>query len=210
VIAQYDVAPADQAPPAAADSSYEDGAILFQDSFEEGFGKWKLYTKQGDGRMQPTTAQACPDIRIVKVDRGGKSVSVAELVGKEPGGPRVGMVSESVKTEVDAFILAYEYTYDGRLRRAMEGLAINMKCRITPQTRPPGEWNQVRWECARKTDAQGNPCLDAKLYFNGELIGETEFVCSVEGTDVMLEVVEGQFRFANVVIRETRKVPGGR
>ncbi len=192
-------------PPAAAARVSEDGAILFQDSFEEGFGKWNLYTKRGDGSMQPTTTQTCPDIRIVKVDRGGKSVPVAELVGKAPGGPRVGMVSAVVKTKADAYIFAFEYTYDGPLRRAMEGLEIGMQCRVTPQARPAGEWNQVRWECARKTDAQGKACIDAKLYFNGELIGETAFLPSGEGTDVMLEVIEGKFRFANVVIREMKK-----
>jgi hypothetical protein len=192
-------------PPAAAARVSEDGAILFQDSFAEGFGKWHLYTKRGDGSMQPTTTQACPDIRVVTVERGGKSVPVAELVGKAPGGPRVGMVTETVKTKADAYVFAYEYTYDGPLRRAMEGLEIGMQCRVTPQARPPGEWNQVRWECTRTTDAQGNPCLAAKLYFNGELIAETTFLSSGEGVDVMLEVIEGQFRFANVVIREMKK-----
>jgi hypothetical protein len=197
-------------PPAAAGSADQDGTILFQDSFAEGFGKWNLYTKQSDGSMQPTTKQACPDIRIVKVERGGKSVPVAELVGKAPGGPRVGMVTETVKTKADAYVCAFEYTYDGPLRRAMEGLEIGMQCRIRPQARPAGEWNQVRWECTRAPDVQGNPCLAAKLYFNGELIGETAFLTSGEGVNVMLEVIEGQFRFANVVIREMKRQRKGR
>jgi ferric-dicitrate binding protein FerR (iron transport regulator) len=192
------------APPAVAGSASEDGTILFQDSFTEGFGKWHLYTKQ-NGSMQPTTTQTCPDIRIVKVERGGKSVPVAELVGKAPAGPRVGMVTETVKTKADAYIFAFEYTYDGPLRRAMEGLEIGMQCRVRPQARPPGEWNQVRWECTRATDAQGQPCISAKLYFNSELIGETAFLSSGEGVDVMLEVIEGQFRFANVAIRERKR-----
>jgi len=192
-------------PPVAAGSVDQDGAILFQDSFADGFGKWNLYTKQSDGSMQPTTTQTCPDIRIVTVERGGKSVPVAELVGKAPGGPRVGMVTETVKTKADSCVFAFEYTYDGPLRRAMEGLEIGMPCRVTPQARPAGEWNQVRWECTRTTDAQGSPCLAAKLYFNGELIGETAFLSSGEGVDVMLEVIEGKFRFANVVIREMKR-----
>jgi hypothetical protein len=197
----------EQAVPSATQEVHEDGAVLFQDSFGNGFGNWILYTKQGQSDAKATTQAQCPDIRLVKIRRDGAEIQVAELVGRAPDGPRVGIVTKPIAAKVEAFSLAYEYTYDGRPRRAMEGMETNMGREFQQKALPPGEWNKVRWDCVPKSDAQGRPVLGARLFFNGELIGATEHALP-GGIDLILEVIEGQFRFANVAIHERHKAAG--
>jgi len=211
-------------PPSNDEEDYVDGAILLQDSFEKGFENWLLYTGKGEGakgdrNTWQTTEAQCPDIRIVRADRDGRSCAVAELVGKEPQGQRVGIVTKDLGRSVhNAFSMSYEYTYEGRQRRAMEGIEIDMGWRNqdppdlgktrTQLARPAGEWNQVRWEYIRKTAPSGRGYFDSRLYFNGELIGSRSDYCDDSTPWVpalRLEVVEGQFRFDHVVIRELRK-----
>jgi hypothetical protein len=205
-------------PPVPAENEYEDGAILFQDSFEKGFANWTLYTKQGAGEMIETTELQCPDIATIKADRKGAASHMAVLTGREPGGRRVGILTKSLNAKVSGYSLAYEYTYDGRPRRAMEGIEIDMNPRSQPSdlgktrtqmARPAGEWNQVRWEYVTKADAQGGSFVDSRLFFNGEFIGRRSELMSqapvgTRDPGVVLEVIEGQFRFANVTIRELK------
>jgi RNA polymerase sigma factor (sigma-70 family) len=198
---------------AAATAEYEDGAILFQDSFEEGLGKWNLYTTKA-GALNGTIAANSPDIRLVKGERDGKAVTVVELVGREPGGLRVGIATKPFGGGMpDAFTISYEYTCEDRPRRAMEGLAIGDMSHsphfrngaFTQPALPPGQWNQVRWECERRTDAQGAQTITASLIFNGERLGSAEYPPPPGGIGLELTVIEGQFRFANVTIREMKK-----
>ncbi len=186
----------------------EDGQVLFRDSFGNGLTNWMLYTRRGNGGTRPTTEEDCPDIRIVRADRDGASISAVELVGRAPDGTRVGIVTKPIEARTDAYSLSYEYTFDDRPRNAMEGLEIHMGREFPQKALGPGLWNKVRWECVRKRDARGKPYLDASLFFNGELIGRTEYALTGEGIDLVLEVVEGRFRFANVEIREMPKARG--
>jgi hypothetical protein len=192
----------------AAAAIREDGQVLFRDSFGNGLTNWMLYTRRDNGGARPTTEEDCPDIRIVRADRNGASISAVELVGRAPDGARVGIVTRPIEARTDAYSLSYEYTFDDRPRNAMEGLEIHMGREFPQKALGPGLWNKVRWECVRKSDARGKPYVDASLFFNGELIGRTEYGSSGEGIDLVLEVVEGRFRFANVEIREMPKARG--
>jgi hypothetical protein len=67
----------------------------------------------------------------------------------------------------------------------------------------------VRWEYVTKADAQGGSFVDSRLFFNGEFIGRRSELMSqapvgTRDPGVVLEVIEGQFRFANVTIRELK------
>ena len=112
--------------------------------------------------------------------------------------------------------MTYEYAYEGRDRLAMEGLEIYVGSLVLatgktlPKAKPAGEWNRVRWELVRtdKPADNGRIAYEAKLFFNGDFIGQWPAYATPEhaGPELMLEVVEGQFRFANVVFRELKKV----
>jgi len=200
-------------------TAYEDGTILFQDSFEHGLAGWIQYTKQGEGnRALKVDAAGCPAICLIETLRDGQSKPVASLTGMEPEGTRVGISTKPIPTECQDFSLSYEYTYHGRPRLAMEGINIDINWeRNSPpflngtfkqKARPAGEWNQVRWECIWKTDQQGNPILDSHLYFNGEFIARrSEHGYTGKILGLVLEVIEGQFLFDKVVIRELSRVP---
>jgi len=199
--------------PSATTATNAEGAILFQDSFANGLGKWNLYTTKV-GAFNGTIVTNSPDIRLVQGNREGQAVSSVELVGREPGGPRVGIATKPFGEDLpDAFTLSYEYTYEGRPRRAMEGLEIGALSdaplfrngAFAQPALPPGQWNQVRWECERRTDAQGARTITASLIFNGERLGSAEYPPPPGGIGLELTVIEGQFRFANVAIREMKK-----
>ncbi len=192
---------------------HEDGAILFQDTFETGLRNWTLYTRHDTGNISETTEKQCPAISIVTADREGVTRHVAALTGGGPAGRRVGIVTKNFDCKSDAFSLNYEYTYEGHERPAMEGIEIYMetlvlaKGKTLPQAKPAGEWNQVRWEIVRANDPEGKGRMlyDAKLFFNGEYLGRRTENFEHASPGLMLEVIDGPFRFASVTIRELKK-----
>ncbi len=75
---------------------------------------------------------------------------------------------------------------------------------------PSGELNTVRMEFVRKSEQPENGFLryENTLFFNGERIGKrVEYIKPEEASPhLSLVVVEGQFWFDNVVVREMKKV----
>jgi hypothetical protein len=207
-----------QGPVAQAADVHGDGKILFQDAFEGGFTSWTLYTKVGAGKGIQTTPEQCPDIRIDRVARDGAVKPVAALTGTAPGGKRVGILMKQA-VAAEGASLSYDYTYEGRPRLAMEGIEIDRFCppsatslgdKIAAKARGPGQWNTVRWEITPQTDTEGNRYADVKLLFNGECIGRRCEYSDIAAASplrfqLVLEVVEGQLFFDNVVIRELIK-----
>jgi hypothetical protein len=198
------------------DDSYEDDRVLFQDAFDKGLGSWELFTKQGGGERIRTTEKQCPDIRLIQMKREGQSMTAVEMVGREAeGGARVGIGTRPIAAKVEAFSLAYEYTCEGPVRRAMEGIEIcdflqemqppDLGRTRTQMARPAGEWNQVRWECSFRTLAPGRSYWDSKLFFNGAFIGRRAEYRSQDAPGLILEVIDRPFRFANVTIREMKR-----
>jgi hypothetical protein len=202
---------------------YEDGAILFQDSFEQGLQHWVPYTKKGEGdRVRISEEAGCPDIRTVEIRRDGRVKPVAELTGSEPAGHRVAISTTPLGwsyQEGMAFSLAYEYTCEGEPRLAMDGINIDVNWEhnfppffngtFTQKARPAGKWNQVKWVCVPRTDRRGHPVVDSRLFLNGEFLARRWEYGWWDGTGkgvgLILEVPEGTFRFDNVVIREMKK-----
>lgn len=206
--------------------SYTDGRILFQDSFENGLTNWIPYTKEGTNRMMGTTLAKCPEIAISRVMRDGIEKQVASLTGSASAGKRVGIGMRRTFTSPEGATLSYDYTYEGRQRRAMEGIEIDRFCppsagslgdKIKILARPAGEFNRVRWSLTPEVDEDGNRYEDVQLYFNGERIGRRYEYLDKGGHlydaqgdlyttfALILEVVEGHFNFDNVIIRELKK-----
>jgi len=203
--------------------AYEDGAILFQDSFEQGLQHWVLCTKKGEGDRQRMSDEAgCPDIRTVEIRRDGRFKRVAVLTGSEPAGHRVAIYTKPIAwsyRESMAFSLAYEYTYEGEPRLAMDGINIDVNWKnnfppffngtFTQRARPAGEWNQVEWVCVPRTDRRGCPVLDSRLFLNGEFLARRWEYGWWDRTGahvgMILEIPEGTLLFDNVVIREMKK-----
>lgn len=193
---------------------YTDGKILFQDSLGNGFANWNRHAMTATRTEVSIPADDSPDIRTVEVVRDGVKVRVAELIGREPAGRRVHICTKPLGPAPAAFSATYEYTVTDRPRLAMEGIEIDMCSEtnspaflngtFTQKAKPPGAWNLVRWECVRKTDHLGKAYYEAKLFFNGELIGQRAEYGYPDPPPLgfVLEVVEGPFRFANLVIRE--------
>lgn len=202
----------------------EDGAILFQDSFEQGLQHWNLYTKKGEGDRQRVPEQAgCRDIRTVEIRRDGRLKRVAALTGSEPAGHRVAISTKTISwcyREGMAFSLEYEYAYEGEPRLAMDGINIdvNWENNFPPffngtfpqKARPAGEWNHVKWVCVPRTDRRGRPVLESRLFLNGEFLARRWEYGWWDGTGsrvgLILEVPEDTLLFDNVVIREMKKV----
>jgi hypothetical protein len=202
---------------------YEDGAILFQDSFEDRLNHWTPYTKKGEGdRVRISEEAGCPDIRTVEIRHDGRIQRVAELTGHEPDGHRVGIFTKPIPwpcREGTAFSLSYEYTYEGQTRLAMDGINIDVNWEnnfppffngtFSQKARPAGQWNQVRWVCVPRMDRRGRPVIDSRLFFNGEFLARRwEYDWwDVTGRrlGLILEVPQGICRFDNVVICEMNR-----
>lgn len=185
----------------------KDASFLFRSSFENGLADWNLYTRTGAGGRVIAVEGKCPDICVVKADRGGKPVSAVELTGGS--GRSAGMQrTVQVKALPDFYSLSYAYTYEGPQRHAMEGIYIGPERKFKQMARPAGEWNQVRWECRRRSDGPGRATLDAILFFNGEQIELTSYDGSSGVIDIVLEAVDGKFLFADVVVTEGKAVYG--
>ena len=207
-----------QGTPVPDAGGWTEGRVLFHESFEGGFGNWMLYTKVGASNGVQTTAEQCPDIHMARVVREGVEKPVASLTGSAPGGKRVGIVMKQT-VSAEGASLSYDYTCEGRPRRAMEGIeidrfrppsAVSLGDKMTALARPPGEWNTVRWEITPAADVDGNRYADVKLFFNGERIGWRCEYSDMAATSplpfqLVLEVIEGRFFFDNVTIRELKK-----
>jgi hypothetical protein len=206
--------------PAVSNIRYQDGPILFQDSFEQGLRHWVLYNKEGEGdRLRISEEAGCHDIRTVEVLRDGRLKRVAALTGNEPDGRRVGIFTKPIAwsySEGAAFSLEYEYTYEGAPRPAMDGINIDVNWEnnfppffngtLTQKARPAGEWNRVKWVCVPGRDRRGRPVVDSRLFLNGEFLARRWEYGWWDGTGthvgLVLEVPEGAFMFDNVVIRQ--------
>ena len=69
------------------------------------------------------------------------------------------------------------------------------------EARPAGEWNQVREEYVKKTDARGRPFVEMTWFCNGEKLTSVSCALDQGSIGVNTEVIEGQFRFDKVMIR---------
>jgi|GEM_PF-3918046 len=196
---------------------YEDGDLLFLDTFQNGLKNWLVLTKHAALAMIQQSNSDNPDVRVVEAVRGGTKKRVVSLTSHVSEGHRAAIVAEVPGKSADAFSISYDYTFDGKPRRAMEGIEIDMDGiqsfppkwdgTFPQMARPPGEWNNVRWEFVKKTDPGGRQYWDNKLLFNGELIGRRSEYGHPENQPpgVAIEVTGGELRFDNVQIREMNK-----
>ena len=203
---------------AVGEDLYEDGDLLFLDTFQDGLKNWTVFRKHGTLAMIQNSKKNNPDAKVVDSVRNGIKKQVALLTSHANEGRRTAIVAAATEKNVNAFSISYDYTFDGNPRHAMEGIELDgdgsdstlQKMDVTfPQmARPPGEWNSVRWELVKKTDSKGKPYWDDKLIFNGELIGRRSEYGHPEdqAPGVALEVTDGQLRFDNVQIRELKKL----
>ena len=197
---------------------YEDGDLLFLDTFQNGLMNWTAITKQSFLSTNQNSKNTNSDAKVVEVVRNGIKKRVVSLTSYASQLGRGGIVSSGSSKIVDAFSLSYDYAFDGKPRHAMEGIELDRTSsqRFPPKldgtfpqmARPPGEWNNVRWENVKKTDPSGRKYWDSKLIFNGELIcRRTEYgYPEKQPPSLCLEVTDGELRFDNVQIREMNKV----
>jgi hypothetical protein len=144
---------------------------------------------------------ACPDGSLVEV-RANSDLSIASTKALRL---ERGSLSATVRKQPAGEHMTFTTPH---AVATVLGTAPRLSDTFKQEPLAPGKWNKVRWEYAHKVTPAGRPYGDAKLFFNGELIGRrAEYDGdSTRSAGLVLEIIDGPFRFDNVTIRKMKKV----